>query len=140
MFPPLMLRYSLIPEANCSACFLAAGFKRASHRPFYPTDLQRICLSVRQSGIGWNGKYALFYRRTQKPHEVVSGGGRRRKETPKVDTVAEELLAALGQLGLSVTLEQVQSAVAELYPSGLETCGGDDIRKVFSRLRRPNSV
>lgn len=109
-----------------------------TRRPIYTADLQRLCISVRTSGLAWkDGGYVVFYRRAPKP---TDGGSRKRKGASKVSGVVTELVDALGQLGLTVSQEQAAEAVAELFPEGLQNCGGEEIRKVFCHLRRPNSV
>ena len=108
-----------------------------SRRPFYDTTLQQLCMQIRRSGIGWNGQYILFYRTGQQsrgssPRSLLRKGKKSNGEG------IPELVDALRHLGLSVTGEKVEKAVAKLYPGGLPSVEGDVIRALFVYLRRGN--
>lgn len=105
-------------------------YRITNRRPFYDADLQRECLSIRQTGIGHNGQYVLF----NAPRRESPPTGKRcgRRENGRI----AELLEAVRHLGLEVTKEQLKTAVSELYPSGLPAIDAETIRKVFHGLRR----
>jgi hypothetical protein len=99
-----------------------------SKRPYYNLDLQQKCLECRQSGIGVDGSFMLFY-------------SPRKKETKprvkKVDPQIKELTETLGSMGLETTFEQVQQSLPELYPDGTEGVEqGLIIRELFRHLKQ----
>ena len=83
-------------------------------RPYYDAALQEKMLECRQSGIGANGSYMLFY--SPRKSEMVSRG--RKKKT--VDPVLEELGEILEAMGVDVAFQEVQKALDKLYPDGTE--------------------
>lgn len=100
-------------------------------RPVFDADLQQKCLEIRQTGIGHNGNPVLFNRKRRKPTQ--------QKPRPDHQPITEEqaeLVEVLKSLGLTVSAEDVQSAMRELFPSG---SGGIDqgevVRRLFLHLR-----
>ena len=81
-----------------------------SKRPYYDIELQQKCLECRQSGIGSDGSYLLFY----SPRK----NGTAPRKTNKTDPLIGELAETLKTMGLDVTVKQVQEGLAELYPQG----------------------
>ena len=99
-----------------------------SKRPYYNLDLQQKCLECRQSGIGIDGSFMLFY-------------SPRKKETKmrirKVDPQIKELTETLGSMGLEITAEQVQQGLTETYPEGVEGVDqGVVIRELYRHLKQ----
>ena len=99
-----------------------------SKRPYYNLDLQQKCLEARQSGVGVDGSFMLFY-------------SPRKKETKprikKIDPQIKELTETLGSMGLETTVEQVQQSLPELYPDGTE--GQDQglvVRELYRHLKQ----
>jgi len=70
-----------------------------SKKPVYPSRLQKTCLEIRNTGIGWNDQLVRFYRQ-------------RKKAKPKPEH--KQLVAILQKLGLSVTISQVRKASRQL--------------------------
>ena len=102
-----------------------------SKRPYYDTALQQKCLECRQSGIGVDGSYMLFY----SPRK----NGTTPRKTNKIDPQVEELAETLKTMGLDVTVKQIQQGLSELYPVGIN--GQDQglvVREIFRFLK--NSV
>ena len=105
-------------------------YDHRSKRPYYDIELQKKCLECRQSGIGIDGSFMLFYSARKK--ETVSH--MRRK---KVDPVVKELTETLESMGLEVTGKQVQQGLMELYPDG--TDGVDQglvVRELFRHFKQ----
>lgn len=104
-------------------------YSLATRRPFYTADMQQEILSVRQTGIGCNGAYVLFYEKQPRPV-----GSSRRTEP------ANELIEGLKSLGLTnITVAQVNAAIAAAFPKGVD--GIDEavvLRTVYRHLRRLN--
>ncbi|MCE9525561.1 MAG: hypothetical protein K8R36_05855 [Planctomycetales bacterium] len=110
-----------------------------TRRPLYTRELQQSALAVRQTGMGVDGRYVLFY------------GARKAKTTvpaPKPSKPTKpterygELIEGLRALGMAtVTEAQVAQAVASLYPHGIQgEEEGSLIRALWMYLRRPDAV
>jgi hypothetical protein len=93
-------------------------------RPFYPLELQRKCIEIRETGIGFNGQPVIFYSS--------------RKDRSQSRLSYERLADALRQMNLNVTLDTVKKAVEALYPKGLPSEGdeGRVIRDLFRYFER----
>ena len=101
----------------------------ATRRPFYTGEMQEDILEARQSGIGCNGEYVLFYER--------------RPVTPAPATAPKRtshsgLIEGLKSLGMTnVTTAQVEAALTSAFPGGV--AGQDEtsvLRAVYRQLRR----
>ena len=100
-----------------------------SKRPYYDIALQEIVFDSRQSGIGVDGSFMLFY--SCRKSETVS-----HLKKKKVDPVVKELVETLESMGLDTTVEQVQQGLIELYPDGTDAVEqGVVIRDLFRHLR-----
>jgi hypothetical protein len=100
-----------------------------SKRPYYDADLQQIILEARQSGIGVDGSFMLFY--SSRKSETVS-----HLKKKKVDPVVKELIETLESMGLDTTVEQVKQGLMELYPEGTDGIEqGLVIRDLFRHLK-----
>lgn len=112
-------------------------------RPLYPKELQELCLQVRSSNIGINGRYILFYGDTQLSVSATCTPSRRvsRRVSPATESFAA-LKEGLQSLGLSnLTDQKIKDAVKAAYPNG--TTGideGEVLRSVFRSLRRQQTV
>jgi hypothetical protein len=110
----------------------------ATRRPYYPEELQLICLDVRRRNCGIDGRPVLFYCRR--------GGEAVLREPKSIKPVKNdqhsELLDGLKALGLTaVTSEQIGTAIKSLYPNGIaEVDHGGVLRTVFLHLKRQNTA
>lgn len=111
-----------------------------TRRPLYPKELQDMCLQVRSSNIGINGRYILFYGDTQASANTPSRRASRRTSTANGSfTSLKEGLLALGLTNL--TDQKIKDAVKAAYPNG--TTGVDEgevLRAVFRVLRRQHAA
>ena len=110
-------------------------------RPFYNAELQAVCLRVRESGEGIDGRPILFYAPRRKATEQRSmskrpGRSKPTKTTPKL----QGLIDGLMQLGVSdASPSSIEAVVAELYPSGIESEQSESVlTAVFRRLSNRN--
>ena len=102
-----------------------------SKRPYFNQELQGKCIECRQSGIGVNGSYMLFY--SPRKSETVSEMKRGKQ---KIDPALKELTDTLKTMGLETTVEQVQKYLLEIYPSGVDKIEqGVVIRELFRFLK-----
>lgn len=102
----------------------------SNNRPYYTASMVEDIITARETGIGLNGEFVIFYERQPKSEVKVA----------KPDHTA--LLEGLGTLGLtSITAEQVEAALGVCYPKG--TSGQDDasvLRTVFRHLKRAGNA
>ena len=102
--------------------------RTSSNRPVFDQTLTQQCVEVVRSRVGINGEPILFNR---KPVQEPS----KKRATP-VKGKHEDLIAALGSLGLSVTAEQVTAAIASLPDGGADMDEPRLIRAVFLYLKK----
>jgi hypothetical protein len=104
-------------------------------RPYYPEELQQVCLDVRRRNCGIDGRPVLFYAR--RVAITATKPSRRRTQTaPKVNDHADliEGLRCLGMLTVAAT--EVGAAVKTIYPSGTDgVAQGEVLRAIFLHLR-----
>ena len=106
-------------------------------RPYYDAEQQAVCLEVRRRNCGVDGKPILFYApRGSVPVSVPKKGPKTKQAKPPA-----EILDGVRALGLTMaTAAQVDAAVAQLFPDGVEGVEpGEVIRQVFLSLKRQDS-
>ena len=100
-----------------------------SKRPYYDLALQQKCLKCRQSGIGADNSYMLFY----SPRKNGTTSSPKKKQ---VDPMVKELAETLQEMGLDITVKQVEQGLSEIYPDGTEDVEqGVVIRELFRYLK-----
>jgi hypothetical protein len=103
----------------------------ATRRPFYDEEAQKLCLEVRRRNCGIDGKPILFYAR--RPITMIAP----KKPRPKAQNPHADLLEGLKALGLIVTSAQVDGAIKEVFPKGVQGIDPEEIvRSVFINLQR----
>ena len=132
----LLIKTGVMPQPTYSL---------ANRRPLYDAEHQQICLRVRETNIGDNGRYVVFYdrRHISAPAAVAPSRSNRRATPPQVATQIEthaELIEGLRALGLTdVTTAQVDAALRDCYPAGHDGIDeGTVLRELWRHLRRPN--
>lgn len=111
----------------------------STSRPFYDEEAQRTCLEVRRRNVGINGKVVIFYSsrhplsgQSKKPAKPVT--------KPKPTNQYAEVIDSLACLGMSATSQQVEAAVADCFPDGIQKLdSGEVVRAVFLNLKRQES-
>jgi hypothetical protein len=112
----------------------------ATRRPFYPEDLQQLCLQFKKTHRGIDGKPVLFYgtSRNRKAKKIRCSTGTANGNSREELAL---LVHAIRELGFSATESQVEAAVMALYPSGIDDADtGEVIRIVFLHLKQQESV
>jgi hypothetical protein len=105
-------------------------YDERSKRPYYDNALQEKILEARETGIGADGSFMLFY----SPRKKESVSQSRKK---KVDPKVQELTDTLVEMGLETTAQQVQDALEELFPEGTgKQDQGLVIRNVYRHLKQ----
>lgn len=87
-------------------------------RPFYTLELQQICLDIRESNIGFNGQYVLFY--SPRKEKNKNSSDRSGLKSKSQNSLSDELAQTLCRMGLSVDAQKVSSAMANLFPDGAD--------------------
>ena len=101
-----------------------------SKRPYYDTELQQKIVECRQSGIGVDGSFMLFY----SPRKSATVSHLRKK---KIDPQVKEMTETLESMGLETTVNQVQQALSNIYPEGTDTVEqGLVVRELFRYLKQ----
>ena len=96
-----------------SGFFPKPKYDKRSSRPYYDIELQKKILECRQSGIGIDGSFMLFYSPRKK--ENVTN-----MERKKIDPATKELGEILESMGIETAFNEVQKALDKLYPDGTE--------------------
>jgi hypothetical protein len=113
--------------------FPAADRDETSGRPFYNADKQQQCLLVRQTHTGINGRPILFYSRRRDTGTKRSSS---KPSAPKVDTT---IIQQLAELGVNVTMKEVETASATVFPAGtISIAHGMVLKSLFLHFRRKN--
>jgi len=101
-----------------------------SNRPYYDTVLQNKILEARQTGIGVDGSFMLFY--SPRKNGTKKSSRNKSKLSPQI----VEMTETLNSMGLSCSTNEVQGAIEELYPDGINDLdGGLVIREIFRHLK-----
>lgn len=104
-------------------------YSTTTKRPYYPADLQEKILEARETGIGCNGEFVMFYER-----RVASA----KPSNPLKRTSHAALIRGLESLGMTnVAHSQIDAALVVLFPNGVD--GVDEtvvLRSVYRQLRR----
>jgi len=102
-----------------------------TRRPIYPQDLQEKCLAVKQTGIGFNGQYILFYSPRKNPESAP------KNSVQKKGSKYQDIREALVQMGLDVSDEQVTKAITDVFPDGIENREqGIILRELFRYFKK----
>ncbi len=102
--------------------------RTSSNRPVFDQEQVQKCVEVVRSRVGINGEPILFNR---KPAQEPS-----KKRPATVKSKHDDLIAALGSLGLSPTVEQVTAALATLPNNGGDMNEPALIKAVFLHLKK----
>jgi hypothetical protein len=110
--------------------FHAPQYLASNKRPYFTASMVEDNLRVRETGIGVNNEYVIFYERQErKPTEKKN----------KVNYLA--LIEGLKALGMAaVTSEQVEAAIIAAFPAGVtDQDEATILRAVFRQLKRSRS-
>ena len=109
-----------------------------TRRPHYTEEMQKICKAVRNKNVGINGRVVLFYAcRPTLPIPNKQINTQRSTHTKKLPQHSG-LVEGLKGLGLTtVTEQQIEAALIELYPTGSAGVGEAELlRTIFVHLMR----
>ena len=113
--------------------FHAPLYLSSNNRPYFTASMVEDNVRARETGIGVNGEYVLFYER-------LATGPKTEGTKPKADHAG--LLDGLKASGLkTVTREQVEAAMAFCYPNGTTSQNENSVLTVvFRHLKRSGVV
>jgi hypothetical protein len=115
--------------------FPTADRDEGSGRPFYNAEKQQQCLLVRQTNTGINGKPTLFYSKRR------DSGTKRQSSRAARPTTDMTIIQQLGELGITVTMQEVETATATLFPTGTISVTPESLLKsLFLHFRRKNKT
>lgn len=113
-----------------------------TRRPMYTAELAAQCVEVRESNIGIDGRYVMFYERRvgrQAPTPIVAAVSTRRRQ-PMIDALTQEMVEALRATGVQQSESEIVEAIRRRCPHGLtEERFEIDAVLVRSELLRPTS-
>ena len=110
-------------------------------RPYFTADMVEQNLTARETGIGVNSEFVIFYERRSPSDVSRTTTHKRAKPHPKPVAPSSPLADGLHSLGLNVTSDQIESALTACYSTG--TDGEDEanvLRTVFRHLKRSGTV
>ncbi|WP_206028432.1 helix-turn-helix transcriptional regulator [Thalassoroseus pseudoceratinae] len=108
-------------------------------RPYFTAEMVEQNLTARETGIGVDGEFVIFYERRSTSDVSRTATVRSAKRSVKAEPVAPSspLADGLRSLGLDVTSDQIEAALIACYPTGTD---GDEesniLRTVFRHLKR----
>lgn len=122
--------YQLVSEG----VFPSPIYDLSTRRPFYDEEMQQTCLDVKRRNCGVNGKPVLFY---ASRHPLNGQPRRPAKPKAKPTNNHADLIESLACLGLTANGQQVDAAVKQCFPEGIQKLeSGEVVRAVFLHLKR----
>jgi hypothetical protein len=107
----------------------------STKRPFYLRELIEICLEVRRTSVGVDGRVVLFNRR--RADRAAPRPTKHKPTATPQESPYGDLIAGLKALGMSAVDAQVGPVVNQLFPNNLAGVDlGEAIRQVFLALKR----
>lgn len=114
-------------------------YDESTNRPYYDEEAQTECILVKRRNVGINGQVVIFYA-SRHPLNGQPKRPAKSKAKSKPANDHADLLDSLACLGLSATAQQVEAAVAECCPDGIQKLdSGEVVRAVFLHLKRQES-
>lgn len=116
-----------------------------TRRPFYTAELAARCIEVRETNIGIDGRFVMFYEQrrqtaTTEPTPSAAQASSRRRQAA-LDPLMQEMLESLRAIGITATDAEMIEAVSRCCPSGLSDERFDlDLMLVRSHLQRQRGV
>jgi DNA-binding transcriptional MerR regulator len=104
-----------------------------SGRPYYNSEKQQQCLVVRQTNTGINGTSILFYAKRR------DTGAKRVSTQAKSRKADATIIQQLSELGVHVTMRDVEAATATLFPGGTISIAPEThLKSLFLHFRSKN--
>jgi len=127
--------YQLLGEG----VFPKPKYDPSTNRPYFDEEAQAECVEVKRRNVGINGKVVIFYA-SRHPLNGQPKKLSKPKTKPKPSNQFADLIDSLACLGMSATSQQVEAAVAECFPDGIQKLeSGEVVRTIFLHLKRKES-
>lgn len=108
--------------------FPQAIYDVRTRRPYFDEQLQKICYKIKENGIGINGQINIFY----SPRK----GTTKKTKQKSINPIYKDFAESLNAMGLSCSPKEVQDAMENLYPNGIEDLEeGLVIREIYRHLK-----
>ncbi len=115
-----------------------------TRRPFYPADLAVLCVRIRETNVGFDGAFVMFYDRKQKSPTTpvpTNESSRNVRKAAASDPLTQEMVETLRAMGVQTAEAEVLIAISRQCPAGVaEETFETDLRAIFDALRRPESA
>lgn len=114
-----------------------------TRRPLYTAELAACCVEVRETGVGMDDRFVLFYEprapRAMPLTAIPSASARRRQ--PVLDPLAQEMVETLRATGVQKPEAEIVEAIRRRCPQGLtEQRFEIDLVLLRADLNRPSSA
>ncbi len=134
--------YELVREG----VFPAPCYCLHTRRALYPADLVQQCLLIRQTNMGANDRYVLFYRHRSAAPAAVQPRSRPLRSVQGSNRLPDPALVSLREglasLGMNaVADDRIRSALASAFPFGTNGIdAGAVLASVVRLIRSPNGA
>ncbi len=108
-----------------------------TRKPMYLADAAALCIRVKETNTGIDGRYVIFYARREHAAGTSPVAATRAAQRPApIDALTQEMIETLRAMGVRQGQTEVVAAINARCPSGVtEVCFETDLRAVFDRLR-----
>jgi hypothetical protein len=108
-----------------------------TRKPMYLADAAALCVRVRETNTGIDGRYVIFYaRREHAPGSPVPSAARSAQRPAPIDPLTQEMVETLRAMGVRQGQAEVVAAINARCLGGVtEASFETDLRAVFDRLR-----
>lgn len=114
-----------------------------TRRPHYPADLAALCVRIRETNVGFDGHFVMFYDRKPKQTTPVPATEppRNGRKTAAPDPLTQEMVETLRAMGVRAGEVEMIDAIRNRCPAGVaEATFETDLRAVFDALRSREAV
>ncbi|HEY8668472.1 MAG TPA: hypothetical protein VIL86_17625 [Tepidisphaeraceae bacterium] len=123
-----------------------------TRRPLYPAEVQSLCLEIKRTNTGFDGRYVLFNQKHQRDGCAGPGPANLKTKSNTTTTATTitplpdagpmaELLDGLRVLGINAAEVQVRAATNTCFPSGLDKIQPETaLKMIFRHLRRTHAA
>ena len=129
--------YQLISEG----VLLSPVYSLDKRRPFYTDEMASRNIEVKRTNIGVNKQICIFYSAKNKTTNTTPSKTRMKAKKQSFQSRHDDLIDALEGLGLeNITNNQIDTALSESFPDGIDNVENDEILKMlFLSIKRQNS-
>lgn len=113
--------------------FPSPSREESTGRPYFNSEQQQQCVTIRQTNTGYNGKPILFYTKRK------DSGIKRKGPAEKKRNDHSNVLSPLESLGVVVSNKELEAAMKVVFPDGAgERSPEEVVKALFLHFRRKN--